>query len=367
MSGASAGEREQLCRQLGDQVAILIVSYNGRDLLCDCLKSVLASPDVPPQAHIIVVDNGSTDGTLYMLREEFPGVSVIPLQRNQGFAGGNNVGFGHIRTRLPLVRYVALLNQDTIVQPLWLLALYQLAEWRPDAASIQAKLLLHPETTLLNSAGNESHYLGFGFVSGYREEDRGQYDQVRELAFCSGAAMLVRVAAIGPRPGGGLFDGQYFSYLEDAELGWYLRFTGHKNLFCPQSVVMHRYQFRRNPRMYYRLERNRWRLLLTYYRRRTLLLLGPMLILMELGLLYYFWRAGALREKLRSWDVLNERPLLVRDRYCLQPLRRLSDRKLTRPFIATVRFAEVRNWLLNGVGNPLLALYWRCVRLILWW
>jgi GT2 family glycosyltransferase len=355
---------------LGELVAVVIVSYNGRDLLKQCLQSILASPDVPPQAHIIVVDNGSTDGTLYMLRDEFAGVTVIPLRQNQGFAGGNNVGFGYVRTRLPLVRYVALLNQDTIVRPMWLVALYQLAEQRPDAGSIQAKLLLHPETALLNSAGNESHYLGFGFVSGYREEDCGQYDQVRELAFCSGAAMLVRVGAIGsaPRPrGGGLFDDQYFAYLEDAELGWYLRFTGYTNLFCPDSVVMHRYQFNRNPRMYYRLERNRWRLLLTYYRRPTLLLLMPMLLVMELGLLYYFWRVGALREKLRSWDVLNEWPLHISERYHMQKLRTLSDRGFTRPFVAKVRFAEVRNWLLSGVGNPLLGFYWKCVRLVLWW
>lgn len=354
-------------RQPGDlaqHTAILIVSYNGRDFLRDCLQSVLASPDAPPRSHIVVVDNASTDGTLYMLREEFAGVTVIPLRQNHGFAGGNNVGFHHVRTQLAQVRYVALLNQDTIVRPGWLAALCRMAEQHPEAASIQSKLLLHPETTLLNSAGNASHYLGFGFVTGYREQDCGQYDQVRELAFCSGAAMCVRVAAIGPQ---GLFESEYLNYLEDAELGWRLRLAGHKNLFCPDSVVLHRYAFNRNPQTYYRLERNRWRLLLTCYRRRTLLLLLPMLIAMEVGLLYYFRRAGALREKLRSWDILRERPLLISQRQRIQALRKISDRDLTRPFIAAVHFPEVSNWLLTTLGNPLLSLYWRCARLLLWW
>lgn len=343
--------------------AILIVSYNGMEFLADCLASIFASPDAPPPEQVVVVDNASSDGSAEFLASTYPQITLVTLPTNTGFTGGNNVGFDLIRKQMPHVRFVALLNQDTIVGEGWLGALLE-AAGGPDVASVQAKLLFHPETTLLNSAGNKSHYLGFGFVSAYREKDAPQHNQMRDIAFASGAAMLVRIDAIAREQ---LFDPAYFAYLEDAELGWYLRITGRRNLYCPASVVYHRYHFSRNPQLYYRLESNRWRLLLAYYRWPTLALILPAVLMMEGGLFFYFLRAGAMRQKLRSWGVLGDMSEILRWRRMVQAQRKLSDRQLTRPFIAAADFAEVRNPLLTYVGNPLLTLYWRLARLLLWW
>lgn len=359
----SASKQDPSERADTSSAAILIVSYNGREFLADCLDSIFASGDAPPREQIIVVDNASTDGSADVVAQRYPGVRLLRLETNSGFTGGNNTGVELIRRELPAVKYVALLNQDTIVAPLWLAALVHLAETRQDAGAIQAKLLFHPEKHLINSAGNKSHYLGFGFVSAYREEDRGQHDAIRELAFCSGAAMLIRLSDVT----GDLFDPEYFAYLEDAELGWRLRLSGRKNLYCPQSVVYHRYHFSRNPQMYYRLESNRWRLLLTCYRWRTLVLILPAVLMMEGGLLFYFLRVGAMKQKGQSWRVFGQIGEIMRRREHLQRARTVSDRELTAPFVAAADFAEVRNPLLSYVGNPLLRGYWALARMLLWW
>jgi GT2 family glycosyltransferase len=122
--------------------AVLIVSYNGRDLLADCLTSLFQSPDCPPARQIIVVDNASKDGSAEMVAQRFPCVRLLQLSANTGFTGGNNAGFELIRRELPHVRYVALLNQDTLVKANWLAEMVKLAERSPDVGAIQAKLLL---------------------------------------------------------------------------------------------------------------------------------------------------------------------------------------------------------------------------------
>lgn len=340
--------------------AVLIVSYQTRPILADCLASLYAAnPSLP----VVIVDNASADDTRSFLRTHYPQAILLESPANLGFAGGNNLGFAHIRQHLPHVQYVALLNQDTLVEPRWLESLVATLQSHPAAASAQSRLRLHPETHLLNSAGNCSHYLGFGFTTAYRQPDPGTFPPDVDLAFCSGAAMLIRVSAVN-RPD--LFDPFYFCYLEDAELGWYFRLQGKQNLFCPASVVYHRYQFKRNPGLFYRLERNRWRLILSYYHPLTLLVLLPMLLFMEAGLLFYFLRLGALKEKLRSWDVLFTRGLFAARRQ-VQSQRCVTDRQFTAPFISQVSFSEVRNPLLDHLGNPLLRFYWKIIRAILFW
>ena len=319
----------------------------------------------PPARQIVVVDNASTDGSADLVQERYPEVTILRLGSNTGFTGGNNAGVDLIRKTWPHVRYVAPAQPGHHRHPP-----VGCASWSPlprvrrTSPRCRPKLLFHPETKLLNSAGNKSHYLGFGFVSAYREEDRGQYDSIRELAFCSGAAMLVRLSAVA----GDLFDPAYFAYLEDAELGWRLRLAGGRNLFCPASVVYHRYQFSRNREMYYRLESNRWRMLLSCYiveDHRPAPAGLPDDGSRPAVLLPARWGDGAKNcARGRYWARFG--PILRRRRE-VQKQRKISDRELTSLFIATADFAEVRNPLLTYIGNPLLQAYWALARSLLWW
>lgn len=349
------------------EVAVLIVCHNGRRFLRDCLSSVLASDDGEIVRHIVVVDNASRDGSADFLACVFPQVDVVRCTVNRGFAGGNNRGWEHIAKTYPKVDYIALLNQDTVVESGWLRPLIDYLESHPVAGAAQPKILLHPQTHLLNTVGNSSHFLGFGFTTGYLEPDDGRFGSVRAIDFPSGAAAVVRAAALRNVD---LFDEQLFLYLEDAELGWKLRQRGYETVFIPSSVVYHKYAFQSAFRAYYYLERNRWWLLAVYYKTPTLLLLCPAALAMELGQWYFAMRHGLLRQKLRACGFfLNRRNLaaLMRRRRVVQARRVIGDRRFLWSFAGAVTNPELRSPLLRRIANPIFEAYWQCARCLIAW
>lgn len=349
------------------EVAVLIVCHNGREYLWDSLESVLASDDSPLRVRVVVVDNNSHDGSADWVARNYPNVDLIRSPENRGFAGGNNIGWEFIRRRYPRVRYVALLNQDTIVQSGWLAESALYLEKRPTVACAQSKVMLHPQTDRFNTAGNVSHFLGFGFTTACGDVDSGQFQDDRRLGLASGAAMMVATTAVEQA---GLFDDTFFAYLEDADLSWKFRQLGYELAYVPRSVVYHKYQFKNDWRHYYLLERNRWLLLGTYYKTATLLLLFPALALMEAGQIYFAWRSGVWREKLRAYKFFLKRSNwreLMRRRAAAQRSRRISDRRFTEPFVATVEFSELTSPLLRRLANPMLAAYWAVARRFIYW
>ena len=116
------------------RVAVLIVSYNGRDDVCQCLESVFACQDESVDCRVTVVDNHSTDGTVEAVRRRYPGVEVIVSDENLAFAGGNNLGWQSIARRWPEVEFLFLLNQDTEVTDGWLQAAVDTLRAHPRAA-----------------------------------------------------------------------------------------------------------------------------------------------------------------------------------------------------------------------------------------
>lgn len=354
------------------KIAILIVAYNGFADLAECLASLEQDADDAGCRQIFVVDNASTDGTPDRLARDFPGVRLIRSQVNLRFARGNNLGWQQIAAEAPQIETLVLLNQDTIVSPGWLVPLAACLRQNPQVAAVQPKILLcepaeSGDAPRINTVGNRSHYLGFGYMTGYGEVDRGQYDSANAMAFPSGAAVALNAAAIRSV---GLFDPEYGSYGEDQELGWRLRLGGWECRSAPQSVVRHKYVPTAPWKHYASLERNRWRTLLTCYRWRTLAVLFPILVLMECGQALFALRRGLFRERLRAWGAIC-RPsfwhgVLLRRQF-VQSLRRISDRELISTFSPTIQFAPLDSRLLELVGNPLLKTYWGLVRRVICW
>jgi GT2 family glycosyltransferase len=217
-------------------VAIVILNWNGKHHLQKFLPSVLAT--TYPHHRIIVADNGSSDDSVTILRNEFPQVELLILDKNYGFARGYNEALKKIKAD-----YYLLLNSDVEVTPRWIEPMVELLERNEDHAACQPKILAFHHRELFEYAGAAGGWIdlyGYPFARGrvfdICEEDHGQYNTTQEVFWASGAAMLIRSSAYHELEG---FDDYFFAHQEEIDLCWRLHLQGYKVFCCPQSVVYH--------------------------------------------------------------------------------------------------------------------------------
>ena len=212
-------------------VSVVIANLNGEEYLADCLKSL--ADQTFREFEVIVVDNGSTDGSLSLLNKDFPWVKVVALKENEGFARANNRGFEASSSE-----YIATLNNDTIANRGWLGALYEAARADGNTGMVASKIFLGREGNEIDSAGMLIYPDGMTRQRGHGERDTGQYDGMVEVLFPSACAALYRRQMLKEI---GFFDEDFFSYCEDADLGLRARLAGWKAVFAPAAVVHHLY------------------------------------------------------------------------------------------------------------------------------
>lgn len=206
---------------------VVIVNWNGLAHLRACLPSVV--PTVRQPSNIIVVDNGSTDGSCRYIRTEFPELTLIPLSKNLGFCGANNVGIAYALRQG--ADAVALLNNDTRVEPDWLEALMEVAESAPDIAICQAR----------QRTWDGQREIRFRFVPEWCEAQPEEVPVLppgppAQIPFAGGCAMLIRCDALQRI---GLFDERYFMYVEDVDLSLRAWIGGYQVLDVPSAIVYH--------------------------------------------------------------------------------------------------------------------------------
>jgi len=343
------------------RAAIVVVTYQSAKDVDACFGSLAAAR--LGGAEVVAVDNASSDGTPALIRERHPGVAVVEAGANLGFAAGNGLG---IRRALAAgAEWIYLLNPDTDVDPGFLEEALSVGEADARTAAVQSLLLLHPDRDRVNTAGNEIHFLGFGYCGRYRAPRASVPDEPREIAFASGAAVLLRASALREV---GAFDDVLFMYQEDQDLGLRLRMAGWRARLAPRSLVWHHYRFSKNPRKYFFLERNRYLVLAKNLRARSLVVLAPFLAAAELALLAVAAVGGWLPEKLRADAALFSAPLRVHvraERARVRLLRRISDRELARWFTPALEFEGLEGaWLPRLLRWPM-ALAWRALRPLL--
>jgi GT2 family glycosyltransferase len=212
-------------------ISVIIANYNGADYLRDCLSSLSAQTFT--DFEVIVVDNGSADDSVALIKKEFPRVRVIPLKRNTGFAAGNNVGIS--ASSAP---FIATLNNDTIAGEAWLTALHEAALSDERVGMVASKIFLDRDGKELDSVGMLIYPDGMSRQRGHGETDRGQFDDAGEVLFPSACAALYRRKMLDEI---GFFDEDFFSYCEDSDLGLRARLAGWKAILAPRAVVRHLY------------------------------------------------------------------------------------------------------------------------------
>ena len=212
----------------GARVSVIVLSWNRREDLRRCLDAVAAQTYADRE--IVVVDNGSTDGSADMVRSEYQAVRLIRSATNLGFAAGNNLAI-----RATDTPYVATLNNDALAEPGWLAALVAAAESDPTLGSVASKMVFQHDPSTINSCGialdraGIAWDLGGGLPAALVEKPREVFGP------CAGAALYRRALLDDV----GLFDEDFFAYLEDVDLAWRAHLRGWRCVLAPDAVVRH--------------------------------------------------------------------------------------------------------------------------------
>ena len=346
------------------KIAIIIVSYNGRDYLPDCLNS-LKKQTFLPTTEIIVIDNASKDNSVGYIKKNFPQITLITNKENLGFAKANNQGIKVVLKNNP--DYIFLLNPDTICDKGCLEKLAQAGNSFKNVFALQPLVLCWPEKDKIQTAGDKIHYLGFGYCDGYKKpyNDSIVKQLNKDITYASGAAMFINTKALGEV---GLMDENLFLYHEDLDICLRARFLGYQIKLVPQAIVYHKYTEGIPKHRWYWSERNRLITLLKFYKFPTLILILPALIIMEFGIRIYSLFTGWFPIKMKSYfSALGQIPKTLKKRKKIQKTRKIKDRELARYLEPKFNFAGFTHPLLKYIANPILGVYWQIIRRIIFW
>jgi GT2 family glycosyltransferase len=318
-------------------VAVLVVNWNGGDLLTRCLESLERQRRRPD--HIVVVDNGSTDDSLQRAEPLLRGVELIRLPTNAGFARANNIAAQAARAFDAL----ALLNPDAVADPGWLESLVSAAAREPTAASFASQMLLASTPQYLDGAGDSYHVSGRAWRNGHRVPS-SEWPAVDVEVFgpCAAAA-LYRRDAFEEVAG---FDERYFCYFEDVDLAFRLRLRGYRCIYVHSAVVRHVGSalsgYRSNFAVYHGERNAVWCFVKNMPAPLLWLYLPQHIALNAAALLYYPWRGQGrvvFRAKVDAFlglpDALRQRRLVQRARrVSAWTLRQALRRNALAPYVA---------------------------------
>lgn len=210
------------------KVTVVIPNYNGIKYIRDCMDSLRSQTG--EAFDVLVIDNGSKDGSLEVLQEEYKEARVIALADNTGFCHAVNLGIKESKTP-----YVILLNNDTIVKPGFVQALTEAIEEMEDIFSVSAMMISMKNQQIIDDAGDGYCVLGWAYARGKGRAVASYEKKTEVFAACGGAAIYRKriMEEIG------YFDENHFAYLEDVDIGYRARIYGYRNLYEPKARVIH--------------------------------------------------------------------------------------------------------------------------------
>lgn len=263
------------------RVLIIIVCFNQVDLTLACLASLEKLSYLA--ADVLIVDNASSDGTVEQVQQQFPQAAVMASGENLGYAGGNNLGLRYALEHD--YAYALLLNNDTEVAPDFVTQLVDICEQDGTVAAAGPKTFFFDRPNVLWAAGGCIDWRAGGRTSmrGFNEADTGLFNQVEDVDFAPGCALLVRLATVADV---GLLDERFGMYYEETEWCVRMKRAGHRVVYVPTSKVWHKVQ----------LGRHEWTPYVTYYMARNRLLF---LRLTHASM--RTWLVAILVQDLRTW------------------------------------------------------------------
>ncbi|MCK4817156.1 glycosyltransferase family 2 protein, partial [bacterium] len=243
-------------------ISVIIVNWNGKHHLEECLSSL--SRQTFKNFESILVDNGSTDGSVKFVSEKFPDIRIVTLEQNEGFCIGNNIGLQHSTGE-----FVALLNNDTRVEPHWLAELLKEMLGDPKIGICASCMINYFQPDLLDTAGDGYDICGVGFKIGNGFPESGYRDKRYVFAACAGGALYRRSMTEEID----FFDEDFFAVGEDLDLSFRAKLAGYKCIYVPNAVVNHKINQTVGPGSDFLLYHARRNVEYTYFKNMPLALL----------------------------------------------------------------------------------------------
>lgn len=307
-------------------VSIIIVNWNGGQVFKNCLLSL--SKISYPNWELIVIDNGSTDGSAGFINKYIERTRVIRNRVNVGFAPANNQGY-----KISKGKYILLLNNDTVVEPIFLDILIEKMTRKKDLGVVQPKIKVMDNPKYLDNAGSFMTRIGFLHHWGFQKKDGKKFGSEKEVFATKGACMLVRRKVVEKI---GLFDPDFVSYFEESDFCWRAWIAGWKVLYYPEVFIYHKVGFtikRQNVlNLNYHYYKNRICSLIKNLSFQYLLVILPLHILISNGIALIFLLRGSLKNSLiiyRAfwWNFTNLQSTLTKRRK-IQESRKMSDKEI---------------------------------------
>lgn len=344
---------------MSKKVGIILINYKdyAEKYLAVCLESL--KKQNYNDWHLFIVDNGSSDASFAYLKKEAPQAEIIKNINNDGFAKGNNDAL-KLMTESGF-DYAWVLNMDTEVAPAALTDLVDTLEANDKIGAVQPRLMLYKDKEKINSLGNTTHFLGFGYCLGYQEKYQEKTEEIADIFYPSGASVLLNLNILKEV---GLFDEEFWMYNEDQDLGWRIWLAGYRCVINYQSVVYHNYEFSRSISKYYWLDRNRTIAIIKNYTLPTLILVFPAWLVMELGLLLFSLQSGWFKKRLavinyffkgKTWQYLKK------ERYNIQKNRKIKDKEILKMVSGKIWYQEIADPKLKII-NPIFNTYFKLIR-----
>jgi GT2 family glycosyltransferase len=334
-------------------VSVIIVNFNGRELLKKCLESVLKSDYPLDKLEVILVDNGSTDGSVEFVKQSFPKVKIIPLSKNYGFAYANNIGFKKSNGDL-----ILLLNNDAYLQRNTLKIMVKEIEKIKNCGVLQPKILL-TKNRGLDACGAFFTNTGFLYHYGlYENPENPVFDREIPVFSVKGACMLIKREVIEKV---GLFDNDFFAYFEESDFCYRAWIAGYSVYYTPKAIVYHEMgatterlgQGKVPSWIQFHSYKNRICSYIKNLGTKELLKILPfhLFLVLFLSILYLFKREVEMSKALLQailWNVTNLRRTLIKRRYIQRKLRVTEDK-------------EIMKWIKR---NPPFIYYFKLVQLM---
>ena len=314
-------------------ISIIIPHFNGKEILSDCLISI--QKNNYKNIEILVVDNGSTDGSQQMLRKDFAAVRLIQNNENKGYAGGCNTGIINSNGEI-----VFLLNNDTVLAPDVISRMEQMFNADQSTGIVQPKIRSIQKKENFDysgGAGGELDIFGYPVVRGRLvdniEKDDGQYDKSnREIFWATGTACMIRKSIFNEI---GVLDEDFFAHMEEIDLNWRAHLAGYKSAVCTETYLYHYSGYTlsaASSQKMYLNHRNSMVMILKNYSFASLSWILPIRLIMELSTILFAlikgnfpWAAAVIKS---LWYLTKNIKNIFRKHSDIQKIRKKSDKEI---------------------------------------